>query len=187
MRASSRRPLRILAAPLILAALLAAAPLPLRAGESRLIDQDGHGVDASELGGHWLLVYFGYAGCREICPGALTTMGAVLNRLGPAGDAVEPVFVTLDPEHDSPAVLKAFAARFHPRLRALTGTAAAVADAAHTFEVAWRRASATDIDHGMMLYLVAPDGRVAQVLHPQQSVVDLAAAIAKHLAMPPAT
>ena len=150
--------------------------------DSRLVDQDGHAVAARELNGRWLLVYFGYASCKEICPAALTTLTAVLERMGPAGNAIDPIFVSLDAEHDSPAVLKRFAASFHPRLRALSGSADAVADAARTFEVPWQRTSASVLDHGTLFYLVAPDGRVVQVLHPEQPVADLAAAISKRMA-----
>jgi cytochrome oxidase Cu insertion factor (SCO1/SenC/PrrC family) len=153
------------------------------AAETRLIDQFGRPLDARALSGHWLLVYFGYASCKEICPAALTTLGAVLDRLGPAADRIEPLFVTLDPAHDSPTVMRAFAAHFNPRIRALTGNADAVAEAARSFAVPWKRAGAPGaIDHGTLLYLVAPDGQVVQMFHPQQPVGDLVATIRNHLA-----
>ncbi len=152
------------------------------AAESRLIDQFGRPLDARELNGRWLLVYFGYASCREICPAALSTMTAVLTRLGPLADSIDPLFVTLDPAHDSPAVLRAFVAHFHPRIRALTGSMQAVTEAARTFEVPWQSSPISPVsDHGTLFYLVAPDGRVLQALHPQQPVNDLAAAISKRL------
>jgi cytochrome oxidase Cu insertion factor (SCO1/SenC/PrrC family) len=165
----------------------AAATLALACGafgavETRLIDQHGQPLDARALSGHWLLVYFGYANCQEICPAALTTLGAVLDRLGPAADRIEPLFVTLDPLHDSPEVMRTFAAHFNPRIRALTGTEDAVADAARTFSVPWKRAQdGGTIDHGTLLYLVAPDGQVVQVLHPQQPVADMVATIRNRL------
>jgi protein SCO1/2 len=175
--------LRALGRVLALLILVAAAVTGSAAAEeTRLIDQSGRPVDAREFDGHWLLVYFGYTSCREICPAALTTMTAVLARLGSAADAIDPLFVTLDPAHDSPAVMRAFIAHFDPRIRALTGSPQAVADAARTFEVPWQRSSTSSVsDHGTLIYLVAPDGRVVQALHPQQPVKDLAAAILKHL------
>jgi protein SCO1/2 len=155
----------------------------IAAVETHLMDQYGRPLDARALSGHWLLVYFGYASCKEICPAALTTLGAVLNRLGPAADRIEPLFVTLDPAHDSPAVMRAFVAHFNPRIRALTGNSDAVADAARSFAVPYKRAEAPGaIDHGTFLYLVAPDGQVVQMLHPQQAVGDLVATIRSHLA-----
>jgi protein SCO1 len=156
------------------------------AAETHLIDQFGRPVDARELGGHWLLVYFGFASCREICPAALTTITAVLTRLGPLADPIDPLFVTLDPVHDSPAVMHDFIGHFHPRIRALTGSKQAVTEAARTFDVPWQSSPDSPVsDHGTLFYLVAPDGRVVQALHPQQSVADLAAAIAKNLAAIP--
>jgi protein SCO1/2 len=152
------------------------------AEETRLIDQFGRPVDAREFGGHWLLVYFGYTSCREICPAALTTMTAVLARLGPLAAAIDPLFVSLDPAHDSPAVMRAYIAHFDPRIRALTGSPQAVAEAARTFEVPWQRSSTSPVsDHGTLFYLVAPDGSVVQALHPQQPIDELAAALVKHL------
>jgi protein SCO1 len=151
------------------------------ATETRLIDQFGRPLDARELNGRWLLVYFGYASCADICPAALTTMTAVLRGLGPLADTVDPLFVTLDPAHDSPEVLRAFAAHFHPRLRALTGSMQAVAQAALTFNVPWQHSSSAVVDHGTLFYLVAPDGRVAQLLHPEQSIDDLVATLRRQL------
>lgn len=156
------------------------------APDLRLIDQFGRPLGARELDAHWLLVYFGYASCQEICPAALSTMTAVLNRLGSRANEIEPLFVTLDPRHDSPAVMRAFAAHFHPRLRALTGTPEAVNEAAHAFNVPWSSSPAAAVsDHGTLYYLVAPDGRVVQMLHPQQPIADLAESIRKQMAAPP--
>jgi cytochrome oxidase Cu insertion factor (SCO1/SenC/PrrC family) len=151
------------------------------ATDSRMIDQFGHPLDAHELAGRWLLVYFGYTNCLEVCPAALTKMSVVLNSLGPAADSILPLFVSLDPR-DSPAQLRDFASRFHPRLRALSGSPAAVADAAQTFGVPWQRRASTDyIDHGMLMYLANPDGRIVETFHPQQSVSELAGQIQSRL------
>jgi cytochrome oxidase Cu insertion factor (SCO1/SenC/PrrC family) len=151
------------------------------ATDSRLIDQFGHPLDAHELAGRWLLVYFGYTNCPEVCPAALTKMSAVLNSLGPAADSILPLFVSLNP-HDSPAQLRDFASRFYPRLRALSGSPTAVADAAQTFGVPWQRGASTDyIDHGMLMYLANPDGRIVETFHPQQSVCELAGQIQSRL------
>jgi protein SCO1 len=151
------------------------------ASDSRMIDQFGHLLDARELAGRWLLVYFGYTNCPEVCPAALTKMSVVLDSLGSAADPILPLFVSLDPR-DSPAQLRDFASRFHPRLRALSGSPAAVADAAQTFGVPWQRRGSTDyIDHGMLMYLANPDGRIVATFHPQQSVSELAGQIQSRL------
>ena len=148
----------------------------------RLIDQYERPVNARALSGRWLLVYFGYASCREICPAALITMTQLLTRLGPLANSIDPLFITLDPGHDSPEVLRDFLTHFDPRIRGLTGSTQAVADAAHAFEVPWKSTfSGAVSDHGALFYLVAPDGRVLQMLHPQQPIDDLVAAVAKRI------
>jgi cytochrome oxidase Cu insertion factor (SCO1/SenC/PrrC family) len=160
-----------------------AQPTP-GAEETRLIDQYGQPLDARALAGHWLLVYFGYANCPDVCPTALTKMTAVLYGLGPAADSILPLFVTLDPDHDSTSKLREFAAHFYPRLRALTGSPAAIADAAQSFGVPWNRRSQSSnyIDHGMWMYLANPNGQVVQVLHPHQPVSELVGQIQSRLA-----
>jgi protein SCO1/2 len=168
-------------AVLLLLALLA-APAAL-AGDARLLDQYGHRVAMAELDGHWLLVYFGYASCPDLCPAALTTMSAALARLGPAGAALTPIFVSLDPARDSPQRLRAYAAHFSPRLVALTGEPAALADAARAFGVPWQpRAGGAGYDHGVLIYLVAPGGRVVEAFHPEQPVEALAGRVRARLA-----
>lgn len=163
---------RHLAVALILLGSFVATAAP----DSRLIDQYGHRVGPQELSGHWLLVYFGYTACPDICPTALTTMTAVVNRLDVEKVVITPMFVSVDPARDTPARLREFAAHFHPRLRALTGDQAALADAAHSFGVPWKT-SKSGIDHGVMIYLAAPDGRVVRTFHSSQSVAEMLAGI----------
>lgn len=159
--------------------------------QSLLIDQFGHSVGAEELAGHWLLVYFGYAGCPDLCPTALTRMTAALYRLGSASNNLIPIFVSIDTVHDTPERLREYASHFHPRLRALTGSEGAIRDAAHTFGVALPAASPKPIGsthptagafaHGVLIYLVAPDGRVVQAFHPEQPMADLVKSLRSHL------
>jgi len=161
-----------------LVAIAAIAPMSTHATDQRLIDQSARPVDEHEISGRWLLVYFGYTSCQDICPAALTTMTQVLHRLGPRAAAINPIFITLDPEHDSPSVLRDFLSHFDPRIRGLTGSTEAVTEAARTFQVPWKNGSPAAVsDHGTLLYVVAPDGRVVQLLHPQQPLEDLVSAI----------
>jgi protein SCO1/2 len=180
-----RRHMMACARHLAVAFILLGSLVVSAAPDSRLIDQYGHRVGSQELSGHWLLVYFGYTACPDICPTALTTMTAVVNRLDSDGVPVTPLFVSVDPERDSPARLREFAAHFHPRLRALTGDRAALADAARSFGVPWKD-SGGGIDHGVMIYLAAPDGRVLRTFHSSQSVAEILVGIratqAKHSA-----
>ena len=139
--------------------------------DDRLIDQDGRRVSPAQLDGHWLLVYFGYADCPDLCPASLMRMRQILDRLGPAGNDIIPLFVSVNPGVDTPARLKKFATQFHPRLRALTGSEASIADAARTFGVPVKRVEGRNlIDHGLFTYLADPSGRVVTVLHPNQAL-----------------
>lgn len=147
-----------------------AQPAPAQATrpDERLIDQFGHRVAQAELSSHWLLVYFGYADCPQLCPAALTHMRLLLQALGTDGDRIQPIFVSVDPRRDTPEHLRAFAARFHPRLRALTGSEPALQDAARTFGVPVKADGGGGFDHGVLLYLAAPGGQVVRILHPDQ-------------------
>lgn len=143
-----------------------------------LVDQQGRQVPASSLKGQFLLVYFGFTSCPDICPTALTTVSRTLKLLGPQGAQLLPLFVTVDPQHDTVEVMRAYVAHFHPRLVGLTGTQAAVSAAQRAFNVTAHRPSPqAPIDHTLFLYLAGPDGRVLQTFHASQSAEDIAGEI----------
>jgi protein SCO1 len=91
-------------------------------GPLRLVDQDGQTVTDADLKGKWLLVYFGYTRCPDACPTALNDIAIALDDLGPQRDAFRPVFITVDPERDTPEVMKAYVESFDAPILALTGT-----------------------------------------------------------------
>ena len=99
-------------------------------GPFRLTDQDGKTVTDADLKGKWSLIYFGYTHCPDACPTALNGIAIALDQLGPKRDAVRPVFITVDPERDTPAALKAYVTAFDAPILALTGTPDEVAQAA---------------------------------------------------------
>ena len=100
-----------------------------------LINHDGQTVTQDDYKGRWQLVFFGFTHCPDICPTTLAYMGSVLDQLGSDASQVAPLFVTVDPERDTPEVLKDYVANFHPQLIGLTGNTAQVADAAEAFKV----------------------------------------------------
>lgn len=156
------------------------------AGADLLVNQFGAAVPASSLSGRFLLVYFGYTSCPDLCPAALTRMTSVLDLLGKDGQALLPLFVTVDPARDTVAVLRQYVSHFHPRLLALTGSTAAVADAAASFNAQFRLGAPDSsgryaVDHSVLLYLADRQGKVVQLFHPQQSVAEIAAAIRPRL------
>ncbi len=90
-------------------------------GSFQLTDHEGAGVDEKAVLGKPALVFFGFTYCPDVCPTTLTAMSALLGRLGSDGDRVSVFFVTVDPERDTPAALKAYLSSFDPRIRGLTG------------------------------------------------------------------
>ena len=128
-----------------------------------LIDHDGRAVTDADFRGRYLLLFFGYTACPDICPTDLAVIAATLDRLGEAAAAVQPLFVTIDPERDTPSVLAAYVANFHPRLIGLTGTPEAVAAIAARYGVGVQRSGAAAggdylLDHTGATYLIGPDG-----------------------------
>ena len=152
-------------------------------GPFTLVDGDGKTVTDKDFAGRYRLVYFGYTFCPDVCPTDVQRMMqgfAAFEAKDPERAAkVAPIFVSVDPERDTPSVVKQFAAAFHPRLVGLTGSRAQVDAAKKTFRVyAAKRGEGKDylMDHSAMVYLFGPDGKpiafVAQPT-PQEVAADL--------------
>ena len=131
---------------------------PLSAGRPER--QDG---DRRRLKGKWSLVYFGYTHCPDACPTALNDISIALSELGPKRDAVRPVFITVDPERDTPESLKAYVTSFDAPILALTGTAEQVAQAAKDYRVYYAKHPEAggdySMDHSSVIYVMDPEGR----------------------------
>lgn len=137
-------------------------------GPFTLINQDGRPVSDTDFAGRWRLIYFGYGFCPDVCPTDLALLGRGLQAFEAAeparGAKVAPIFITIDPQRDTPAVLKPFVAAFHPRLVGLTGTQAQIDAVSRAFGVYARRMDTGDpenylMDHSAMVYLFGPDGK----------------------------
>lgn len=132
-------------------------------GDFSLVDQHGTPYTQADLKGHWSLVFFGFSHCPDMCPMALTHITAALDSMPEAQAArITPVLITVDPARDTPAVLKEYAAAFHPRLVALTGAADAVAQAAAGFKVYHQKTGGeTDymVNHSGFIYVMDAEGR----------------------------
>ena len=169
----------------LIAWLAVAAASAAAAHDELLVDQFGHEVPPSSLNGHFLLVYFGYTSCSDICPTALSTMTRTLDLLGAVAHDLVPVFVTVDPERDTVAVMHDYIGHFHPRFLGLTGSARAVSAAQRSFAVTTKRAAGApgsySIDHGLFIYLAGADGKVLQTFHAGQSAEVLAAGVRKSI------
>jgi protein SCO1/2 len=133
-------------------------------GPFSLVDQDGRRVTEKNFLGKYMLVFFGYTYCPDICPTELQVMSAALDQLGPEADRIQPIFVSIDPARDTPEVLKAYVANFGPRLIGLTGSPEEIAAIAKAYRAYYAKAgngsTATDylMDHSSIIYLMGPDG-----------------------------
>ena len=104
-------------------------------GPFSLVDQTGKRVTDKDYRGKYMLVFFGYTNCPDICPAGLQVMSAALEKLGHRGDDIVPLFITVDPERDTPQKLAAYVKNFSPRLIGLTGSPSDVAAAAKAYRV----------------------------------------------------
>lgn len=144
---------------------------PALGGPFSLVDHRGRPVTDEDFRGEWMLVYFGYTYCPDICPTGLLNMGQALDGLGAAAHDIRPIFITIDPERDTVEALAQYVGHFHPRLVGLTGTPEQVAEAARAYRVYYARAPAAQgqedqdaadylMDHSGFTYLMGPDGRL---------------------------
>jgi protein SCO1 len=132
-------------------------------GPFRLTDQNGKIVTDADLKGKWSLVYFGYTHCPDACPTALNDIAIALDSLGAKRDTVQAVFITVDPERDTPETLKSYVASFDAPILALTGTPEQVAQAAKGYRVYYAKHPEAggdySMDHSSVIYVMDPQGR----------------------------
>jgi cytochrome oxidase Cu insertion factor (SCO1/SenC/PrrC family) len=133
-------------------------------GPFTLTDHTGKQVTDKDFLGRHMLVFFGFTYCPDICPTELQVMTAALDMMGPNGDKIQPVFITVDPERDTPDVMKAYVENFGPRLVGLTGSPQEIAAAAKAYRVYYAKSAKTGsedylMDHSSILYLMGADGR----------------------------
>jgi protein SCO1/2 len=139
-------------------------------GPFTLTDHTGNLRSDSEFRGKLMLIYFGYISCPDICPTDLMTIAQAVDSIGPAGDAVQPIFITLDPERDSVARLAGYVSSFHPRLIGLTGMPEDIRNVALAYKVYYAKKGAGDdytMDHTGVTYLVGRDGEYLGFVPPQ--------------------
>jgi protein SCO1/2 len=157
------------------------APIATIGGPFALIDQDGRPRTDRDFRGHYVLLYFGYTSCPDVCPTTLQTMADALAQLGPKAANVAPVFISFDPERDTPAVLKKYVAAFGPRLVGLTGSMAHITQVAHAYRVYFAKhpmpGGGYSVDHSSVIYLLGPDGKLVTFFDAGENANTLANAI----------
>lgn len=138
-------------------------------GPIDLIDQDGRPINDAAFRGSYMLVYFGFTYCPDICPTSLNRNMQALDLLDPAkAEQVQPILISVDPDRDTPAHLKEYVGYFSPRMVGLTGNAEQVAAAAKAYKVYYAKVDNPDdpehylMDHTSITYLMGPDGAFIQ-------------------------
>ncbi|WP_119678715.1 SCO family protein [Indioceanicola profundi] len=136
-------------------------------GPFALTDHTGAAVTDADYQGKFRLIFFGFTFCPDICPTELQVMAQALDVLGPAAEDVKPLFVTIDPERDTPAQLAEYVSLFDDRITGLTGTPEQIADIARKYRVYYAKAPGDAetylMDHSTYTYLMGPDGQFLTV------------------------
>ena len=172
IRGGAPRRMRLAWGPIVAIVLLVAAigaiawlhqrPAPTIGGPFALIDtKTGRLVTDRDFRGKWLLVFFGYTHCPDVCPTTLSDIADTLTRLGPLADRVQPLFVTVDPMRDTQQALNDYTVAFDPRILGLTGAPDQIASAASAYKVYYAKRVVGDdyyVDHTATIYLMRPDG-----------------------------
>jgi cytochrome oxidase Cu insertion factor (SCO1/SenC/PrrC family) len=151
-------------------------------GPFTLTDQTGRTVTDADYRGKWMLVYFGYTFCPDVCPTELQTIAGALDRLGPDAAKIVPIFITIDPARDTPPVLADYVRLFDKRLVGLTGSDAQIHDVARAYRVYYAKVTQKSsdsylMDHSSFIYLMSPEGRFRALLQPGETPDAMAARI----------
>lgn len=154
------------------------AGTPAIGGDFQLVNQDGQAVDQSILTGKWSLVFFGFTYCPDFCPTTLAVLDAAQNQLGDKADDIQILFVSVDPERDTPQVLKDYLSSdgFPETVTGLTGSPDQIASAARVYRAAYEKVGEGEtytMNHSLTVYLMGPDGQfraaLAQDMGPERS------------------
>jgi protein SCO1/2 len=140
-------------------------------GPFQLIDQDGHAVTDRTFAGKPSVIFFGYTSCPDICPTTLADLTNWLKALGPTANKLNVLFITIDPQRDTPAHLREYLSSFDPRIRGLTGTNEQIAAVAKEYRVYYKRIEEEDgnytMDHSGAVYLMDRAGHFVAPLSSQ--------------------
>jgi protein SCO1 len=153
-------------------------------GPFQLVDQNGRGVSAQDLKGRPFLVFFGFTHCPDVCPTTLFEVSEVLRALGPDADKVNALFVSVDPERDTPDKLKEYLSSFDPHLTGLTGSPEAIAAMTKSYRAYVKKVPQGDgytMDHTAIVYLMDKDGRFVAPFSLKRKPAEAAADLKKYL------
>jgi protein SCO1/2 len=154
-------------------------------GPFTLEDGNGKPVTDRDFRGKYMLVYFGYTFCPDVCPTTLNAVADAMDKLGPEAARVQPLFITVDPKRDTPSVVKQYAAAFGPNVRGLTGTEGEIAKVAKEYRVYYAEhrtgpgPNDYSMDHSSVLYLMSPNGSFLAPVRADGSGDEIAASLKK--------
>lgn len=165
---------------------VAGGPAPASIGGTfKLVDQNGQTVTDQTVKGRPYLIFFGFTHCPDICPTKLFEVSEVLEKLGPDAAKVSAYFVSLDPQRDTPQIMKDYLSSFNPRLVGLTGDAAAVDAIARAYRVYYKKvpleAGDYTLDHTALVYLMDKEGRFVAPFNLNRTPEVAAAELRKYL------
>ena len=150
-------------------------------GPFALEDTNGKQITDRDFRGKYMLVYFGYTYCPDVCPTTLNEVADALDHLGAKANRLQPVFITVDPKRDTPAVMKQYVAAFTPRLIGLTGSDEQIAKVAKEYRVYYAEhrtgpgPNDYTMDHSSVLYLMGPDGSFIAPIRADEDGTQMAA------------
>ena len=156
-------------------------------GPFEMVQGNGQPVTDRSFRGKYLLIYFGYTSCEDVCPTTLASLALALDALGRRADQIQPLFISLDPERDTPPVVQRYASAFTPRLIGLTGSPGETRRVADAYRVssAIRRDDAGSgryvVDHSSVVYLIGPDGRYVAPIRADEAGLAMAASIGRYV------
>ena len=157
-------------------------------GPFTLTNAQGKSVTNADFRGRYMLVYFGYTFCPDVCPTTLNDVAQALDKLGTKADRLQPLFITVDPARDTPAVMSQYTASFTPRLEGLTGTQAQIATVAKEYRVYYAQHSTGPnpddylMDHSSILYVMGPDGGFLGIIRADEGPDAIARDLSKFMA-----
>lgn len=157
-------------------------------GPFSLLDPSGKRVTEKDFAGRPMLVYFGFTNCPDVCPAGLQVIAAALDKLGPKADGLAPLFITLDPERDTPQVIGEYVKSFNPRIVGLSGSPEDIAAVAKAYRVYFKKVADANsasgnysVDHSAYMYLMSPTGELLKHFPHTVNVDELADELAKAL------
>ena len=156
-------------------------------GPFTLTDNTGKHVTDQDYRGRYMLVFFGFTSCPDICPAGLQLMSGALEKLGPKAQRITPIFISVDPQRDTPEKLAAYVKNFDPRLVGLTGTPDEIAAVAKAYKVYYAKVPSKErpddytMDHTSIIYVMDPKGEFITHFTPSTSVDEMATKLDKIL------